>query len=143
MDADMTYESIVKPKSPDIENENWQPFHVPPQFTLGYAGVGYAHRQGFIVISAVEVAKDKDGIDLGAEYHVSISHNGGRCSSHDAHWILRQFDMEGSTEDNHVPHGVVRNFWKPVAENLIGIKCKCVDDENAIKENKGDFVWRT
>jgi hypothetical protein len=50
--------------------------------------------------------------------------------------------MQDSDEDNHVPGGFVRNFWKPVAEKLIGHVCPCKDNEPEMAENKGDFVWR-
>jgi hypothetical protein len=43
---------------------------------------------------------------------------------------------------NHVPSGRVRNFWRPVADHLSGYECPCVADEPAIREDKGDYVWR-
>ena len=97
------------------------------------------------VISAVEFVDD--GKVDGPEYHVSISrqhHSLGtrRCSSTEARWVLVQFGMDGALEDNHVPSGAVRNFWRPVAESLVGRECLCVADENAIREDRGDFVWR-
>ena len=45
-------------------------------------------------------------------------------------------------EDNHVPGGFVRNFWRPVADRFSGYECACVATEPAIVEDKGDFVWR-
>ena len=98
------------------------------------------------VISAVEFIDD--GKVDGPEYHLSISRQHRtlgtrRCSSTEARWVLVQFGVEGALEDNHVPGGKVRNFWVPVATNLIGRECICVADENAIREDKGDFVWRT
>lgn len=48
----------------------------------------------------------------------------------------------GWEEDNHVPYGIARNFWRPLAENLVGIECKCKEEEPAIVEDKGDYVWR-
>jgi hypothetical protein len=97
------------------------------------------------VISAVEFIDD--GKVDGPEYHLSISRQHPtlgprRCSSNEARWVLVQFRMDGAHEDNHVPHGLVRNFWKSVATNLIGRECLCVQNENAIREDKGDFVWR-
>lgn len=102
------------------------------------------------VLSAVEVARDADGIDRGPEYHVSISSvdfaaanpKPKRCQYLDAVWVLKQFKLESAEEDNHVPGGVVRNFWRTVAEPLIGLECACKADEPAIREDKGDYVWR-
>jgi hypothetical protein len=113
---------------------------------MGYATRAFAHREGFLVLSAVEVAADADGIDRGPEYHLSFSKEVAgfkvRCDTNDAVWLLREFELEGAEEDNHVPHGFVRNFWRPVAENLVGMECACKEDEPAIREDKGDFVWR-
>lgn len=50
--------------------------------------------------------------------------------------------LEGAEEDNHVPHGKVRNFWRPVAELLVGKECECKAEEPVIREDKGDFIWR-
>jgi len=97
------------------------------------------------VLSAVEVASDKDGIDRGPEYHISISKfdrfgHPGMCSAEEAAWVLMQFGCEGAEEDNHVPGGFVRNFWRPVADPLVGMECECKDTENV--EVVGDFVRR-
>jgi len=98
-----------------------------------------------LVISAVEFISD--GKVDGPEYHLSISRQHRtlgtrRCSSNEARWVLVQFGMDGAHEDNHVPHGLVRNFWRPVADSMVGRECLCVADENAIREDRGDFVWR-
>jgi len=100
---------------------------------------------GIAVFSAVEVVNDSEG--KGPEYHVSISKAGPggtrvRCDSNDANWALAQLGVTGWDEDNHVPHGIVRNFWRTVAEPLIGKECSCKDTEPVIRENKGDFIWR-
>jgi hypothetical protein len=111
--------------------------------TLGYPVEAWEHTSGLFVLSAVEVAVDKPGeTPLGPEYHLSISMNGGRCSSADALFVLAAFGLSDAKEDNHVPNGHVRNFWRYVADNLSGYECACVDNEPAIKEDKGDFVWR-
>ena len=95
------------------------------------------------MFSAVEVAKDADNIDRGPEYHISISKDGRRrCTRSEAIQVLKQFNLDGAEEDNHVPYGIVRNFWRPVAENLVGLECACKKDEPAIVEDKGDYVWR-
>lgn len=134
--------SIIKPKSP--LHSGWMNIPgLPASLSLGYESYGFLHpATGLRVISAVEVANDGDGIDKGPEYHISISKDGKRCSSAEAAWVLNQFGLEGSEEDNHVPNGFVRNFWRPVADNMVGIECKCKDSEPAIVEDKGDFVWR-
>lgn len=120
-------------------------------FTLGYPCHRWYHEKTKLqVLSAVEVARDADGIDRGPEYHISITtvdferRNPGpkRCSFQDSKWALKQFGLEGAEEDNHVPGGVARNWWRTVAEPLIGLECACKADEPAIREDKGDFVWR-
>jgi hypothetical protein len=97
------------------------------------------------VISAVEVTDQSEA--NGPEYHLSISRQHRtlgprRCTSDQARWVLVQFRLDGALEDNHVPGGQVRNFWRPVADNLVGRECACVADENEIREDKGDFIWR-
>jgi hypothetical protein len=94
-------------------------------------------------LSAVEVV---DGAGK-PEYHVSIAkeHANGqkkRCTSNEARWVLEQFGMEGGEEDNHVPGGYVRNFWRPVADSKAGMECPCKEDEPVIREDGGDFLWR-
>jgi hypothetical protein len=117
------------------------------RYSMGFPSRAFFHDESSLaVISAVEVASEP-GMDKGFEYHISISKQyrdgtRGRCSSNEAKWVLRQFGLDGSEEDNHVPHGFVRNFWRPVAETLVGIECPCKEEEPAIREDKGDFVWR-
>jgi hypothetical protein len=95
------------------------------------------------VISAVEVASEAPGLPaLGPAYHLSVSRFGQRCTSADALWVLAQFDLVDAKEDNHVPGGQVRNFWRYVADNLSGHECACVDVEPEIREDRGDYVWR-
>lgn len=135
-------ESIIKPLRP--KTSGWRALPSPPSWvTLGYAGETWVHLATRIyVISAVEVAVDDDGVERGPEYHVSISRNGGRCSTQAARDVLRQFGADGAEEDNHVPSGIVRNFWLPVAEALIGQECACKADEPAVREDRGDYIWR-
>lgn len=109
-----------------------------------YPARAFLHqRSNLAVISAVEVASDED---KGPEYHISISKQllsgPQRCTSDEARWVLGQFGLEGAEEDNHVPGGKVRNFWRPLATGLIGKECECKADEPAIVEDKGDFIWR-
>jgi len=136
-------ESIIKPKQPG--GKGWVILPKPPDFvSMGYEAEAFEHPvEQLTVISAVEVAKAEPGErELGPEYHISISSYGGRCTTAQAVWALNQFDLNDATEDNHVPSGLVRNFWRPVADNLSGYECPCKDHEPAMKEDNGDFVWR-
>ena len=102
----------------------------------------YDHPLGYRAISSVEVMNDPGEPPLGPEYHLSISQAGRRCSSQDAAHIKKVFGLEDAKEDNHVRGGVARDFWRPVADHLSGYECPCQDSELAIREDKGDFVWR-
>lgn len=137
-------DSVIKPKRPS--GPGWRRsarWSCPPQLAeLGYPVEPWEHTSGLFALSAVEVANEPGKPALGPEYHLSISMNGQRCTSADAAWVLAQFDLSDAKEDNHVPSGRVRNFWRPVADNLSGYECHCVDDEPALIEDKGDFVWR-
>lgn len=133
--------SVLRPK-----DDGWRELPCDKRFSMGYPARMYFHvRTCIAVISAVEVADDGK-IDKGPEYHISISKQTiagpRRCDSNDSKWVLDQFGMDGAEEDNHVPHGVVRNFWRPVASGLVGLECECKAEEPAIREDKGDFVWR-
>lgn len=126
------------------------PIH-PSLLRAGYPVERWLHYGTNIqVLSAVEVAKDKDGSSNGPEYHLSVSRmtfpNGRftpeRIDTNAAKWVLAEFGLDGAEEDNHVPHGIVRNFWRPVASGLVGKECRCKAEEVVIRENKGDFIWR-
>jgi hypothetical protein len=133
--------SVLRPKG-----RGWRELPCNKQFTMGYPGRLFFHKEtALAVISAVEVADDGK-IDKGPEYHVSISKQTvlgtSRCDSNEAKWVLEEFGLDGAEEDNHVPNGVVRNFWRPVANRFVGLECDCKAEEPAIVEDKGDFVWR-
>ena len=136
--------SVIPPKRPKGDGWEYKGI-VPNHVTLGYEGHYWFYpKQSIFVISALEVAQDKDGFSVGPEYHISISKgHGKRCNRNEARFALKAFGMEDSKEDNHVPGGYVRNFWMPVAEKYVGRECECVKTENTIKEDKGDFEWRT
>ena len=125
----------------------WDEIPVNPRvLELGGVARMFLHaRDAIAVISAVENVYD-GRVDKGAEYHLSISRQTPsgprRCNSDTARWVLKQFGLEGAEEDNHVPGGVVRNFWRPVADRFVGLECECKAEEPAIVEDKGDFVWR-
>ena len=140
----MTEPVVVAPKRPREPGWVQIPFHgLPGLKSLGYPIEAWRHaKSGLSVLSAVEVAHDPGTPDLGPEYHISVSLSGERCSSAEALWVLHQFDLDDAKEDNHVPNGKVRNYWRPVADNLSGFECRCVGDEPAMREDKGDFTWR-
>lgn len=110
--------------------------------------VSWYHREyNLAVLSAVEVVNDPaEPVKKGPEYHISISKplpDGtavGRCSLAEAMWVLERFGLDGWEEDNHTPNGQVRNFWRPVAEPLVGIECECKERETVVVE--GDYVSR-
>ena len=141
---------IVKVLTP--KGNGWREIPMDKRYSLGFPSRAFIHKSNLAVISAVEVASEP-GMDKGFEYHVSISKqflqlsnlipaSSGRCDSNEAKWVLDQFGLEGAEEDNHVPNGLVRNFWRPVADALVGLECPCKDEEPAIREDKGDFIWR-
>lgn len=143
----MALPAIIQPLRPAAPG--WQRLPDPPRrISFGYDCEAWLHEHGLIVFSAVEVANEKDGIDRGPEYHLSMSKRvpgapqPARCSSAEATWILSEFQLAGAEEDNHVPHGLVRNFWRAVAQPLVGLECACKADEPAIVEDQGDYVWR-
>lgn len=139
-------ESIIKPKAP--KGTGWRDLGRKPDLTGGGFEVQawYYPDQGFFVLSAVEVARDADDIEKGPEYHISISDRSSgtpkRIDRNGARFVIKAFGMEDANEDNHVPFGVVRNYWMPVNESLVGHVCPCQDKEPAMVEDKGDFVWR-
>ena len=134
--------AVLRPKGSE-----WEEIPGANQFTLGFPCRSFWHkRSNLFVMSAVETVTG-DGPEKGPEYHISISKPGGpgvsgRCDSNDAGWVLDQFGMDGAEEDNHVPNGKVRNFWRPVASRFVGLECECKAEEPAIVEDKGDFIWR-
>ena len=131
--------SIIQPLRP--KGNDWTQLPVPTAiYSIGYPSEAWQYRDGLCVISAVEVMADED---KGPEYHLSVSKWGKtRCDSNEAKWVLAQFALEGAEEDNHVPNGIARHFWRTVAEPLIGLECECKADEPVICENKGDYIWR-
>jgi hypothetical protein len=140
--AGMVAPSIINPLQPS--GEGWKLIPTPQMPVQPNAVEVWKYKEKFAVISSVEMAEAEGvGSALELHYHVSISGAGRkRVDSNDATWVLSLFGMDGAEEDNHVPHGFVRNFWRPVNENRVGIECACKEDEPAIRENKGDFIWR-
>ncbi len=133
--------SVLRPRT-----RGWRELPCDKSVSLGYpARAFFYEKNSLAVISAVEVADDGK-IDKGPEYHISISKQTvlgpSRCDSNEAKWVLEQFGLDGAEEDNHVQGGVVRNFWRPVANRFVGLECECKADEPAIVEDSGDFIWR-
>lgn len=133
---------VIKPKRPTPPG--WRRIHYKVPGFGEIAHEVWAHDGARLgVISAVEVAAEAPGMaPLGPAYHISISRFGERCAAADAVWAIAQFGLADAQEDNHVPDGKVRNFWRYVADNLSGYACACVDVEPAIREDRGDYVWR-
>jgi len=135
-------QDIIEPRKP--RGPGWYCRGESPRvMQTGFTAYAWEHLpSNLYAISAVEVANRK----IGPEYHVSVSmqtpFGAGRCDRNAAKFVCKAFGMEDAEEDNHVPGGVVRNFWQPVAEGLIGSECPCKATEPAISENKGDYVWR-
>lgn len=137
---------IIHPKRPN--GPGWDDCgDIRRQLRTGYPVHMWYHAGNNVkVFSAVEVANDGPGsIEKGPEYHLSMSRplpNGepGRCPLPEAMWVLAQFGLQDAEEDNHVPSGRVRNFWRPVAEPLVGIECPCVETETLVVE--GDYAYR-
>ena len=128
-------ESALKPKLPN--NPAWK--CTEWESNTGYPALAFRHeRLGLQVISGVEIAEK----EIGPEYHISISKSAGnrprRCSMAEAQLVLKQFDAEGAKEDNH--SSIIRSFWMPVNQSLVGIECDCKGQESVIRE--GDFEWR-
>jgi hypothetical protein len=137
-------ESIIKPKVPKVLGSNTSGWvELENSISSSYPLQTFGHiPSGLRVLSAVEVVKEDGKLELGPEFHISISKNGKRCDSAEAAFVLHAFNCEDAKEDNHTPHGIVRHFWRPVADNLSGYECPCVSEEPAIVEDKGDYIWR-
>jgi len=140
---------ILEPLRP--RGKGWEPWpvlNVEP-VRQAYAIERWYHRgHEMQVMSGIEVSTEMAGfIPATPHYHISISKlryrdRPKRCSSADARWALEEFGADGALEDNHVPSGIVRNFWMPVAQDKIGKECACTETEPRIVEDKGDYVWR-
>ena len=138
--------SLISVKRPRLSGWREVPVAGSPMAAAGHPVRAFFHdKHALAVITAVEFIDD--GTVDGPEYHLSISRQHRtlgtqRCTSEEARWALVQFGIPEATEDNHVPGGLVRNFWRPVADPMVGRACLCVEGENAIVEDKGDYVWR-
>lgn len=141
--AGMTAENVVQPLRPT--GDDWR-FDGVAEIDVGngsFPSDVWTHRRGFRVFSTIEVMPDEVP-SKGPEYHLSMSRifmgRIVRVSSNEARYILSCFGLDGWEEDNH--SRLVRNFWRPVNENLVGLECPCKATETAVVEDGGDFVWR-
>lgn len=149
----MTHRSIVRPVEPvDADGDplpGWTRLGMlPMEFDVAV----WDHEFGVRVLTAVEVVEEAEHREAsGPHYHVSMTRwntrtGAGpyRIDSVDAAYVLREFfgGLEGWEEDNHVPGGQARNFWRPVADPRVGIECFCKKHEPKIVEDGGDYVWR-
>ncbi|HNP65945.1 MAG TPA: hypothetical protein PKH39_18600 [Woeseiaceae bacterium] len=134
----MSDEVIISPKRPPPHRKDWRLYDRGR--VLGYPAEKYLSKYGHVVITAVEVAEDDHRESVGPEFHISVTKFGERLPADEIPQILKLFDMEGADEDNHVPGGKARNFWKPVAEKFSGFVCPCKQNEPAVIES--DYVWR-
>jgi len=126
-------ESIISPKRP--KHDSWRLVRKLENLDGGIVEC-WLHSSGISVLSSVE-APEKI---LGAEYHVSVTKNGKRCTSNEGNFAIKAFDMEGADEDNHTL--IARNYWRPVADNLAEHVCECKKTEPKIVMDKGDFIYR-
>lgn len=78
-------------------------------------------------------------IDGKPQYHVSFSHQGQRINHGWMEPLLKQWNIESFEEDNHVPNGKVRNFWKSFDPEQKQCRCKDIEEPH---EEVGGYVWR-
>lgn len=97
-------------------------------------GFKYENSMGATAVSSVHEIEGKP------QWHVSFSHRGERIPQGWMEALLRQWGLEGWDEDNHVPNGRVRNYWRPVstADPLV---CPCKANEEPFEEH-GGYIWR-
>ncbi len=143
--------SVIQPLAP--KNVTWQ--EVPVEGPM--AASKYPVRRwiqwpqslqdlvGISIMSAMEVVADEPGGEEFPQYHISVScfDNRGksiRPSRDMAYEVLAAFGTDGFEVDNHVPNSTVWNFWRHVADPVIGKPCVCVKDETLVIE--GDYPWR-
>jgi len=125
------------------------PYFPPPGYedVRPYAIERWYHRGNEVqVLSAIEMVSGESPEPRG-EFHVSISglkHLASDCyriSESRARWALQQFNFTDYVQDNHVPAGKVRNYWRPIAENQNPV-CSCNEREPKVREMKRDYIWR-
>lgn len=98
----------------------------------------YDHLSGVRILSSVD-----DIPGSGPEFHVSASKNGGRLRAHEAVEVLAglasPFPWEEWEEDNHVPNGIARHYWRHT-DPTKRKPCPCKPNEKPTIE--GDYEHR-
>lgn len=115
----------IKPKSGSWKILGWEPYG---------QGFKYQNVMGVIAISSIHL------IDGKPQWHVSFSHQGQRIPQGWMESLLSQWGLQGWDEDNHVPNGKVRNYWKPVQKTDPQV-CPCKANEEPHLE-EGGYIWR-
>ena len=143
--------SVIQPLQP--KNMPWE--EIPVEGPLARAGFpvqrwiqwpgNYPGALGISILSAVEVVADEPGGEEFVQYHISVSGFDRsdtilRLSKTIADAAIAAFGVDGFEVDNHVPNSKVWNYWRHVADPLVGKECACVKDEKLIVE--GDYPWR-
>lgn len=98
------------------------------------------------VLSSVDWVGETEGGN-GWEYHVSVSRRTKtfrqRVASDDVvKMALEAFGMTEAREDNHVPNGVVRNFWLPVDGRPPHCDCETTEAPHPMGDGTTSAVWR-
>lgn len=125
--------NVIEPKRP--RHNSWK--HIDTIQSIDGGDIErWAHTSGLLVLTSVEAPEPH----IGAEYHISVTNRGQRCTSNQAKFALKAFGMEHSDEDNHTL--IARNYWQPVVDSKAEYVCPCKAKEPAIKLNKGDFIYR-
>ena len=128
--------SILPPKKPN--NNNWQLRYDMSRYVDGFECYSYQHRDGFVVMSGLEVMSHAGFYTNEPFYHVSITYFGQRCSNSAAKKMMRDFDMQDAEQDNHFP-GKARHFWLPVSDKLKGVPCPCKSNHS---QHEGDYSYQ-
>ncbi len=144
--AGIIAESIIKPLRPG--KGPWRQVELPAPCAHVELMERWCHPAGYNVLSAVENVSGELPGQFTLQYHISITkfpppdRDCSRCPEQEALWILSCFGLDGWEEDNHVPDGKARNYWRHVAEPDVGRECPCKESEPVVVEDKGDYIWR-
>lgn len=94
-------------------------------------------RGRFRVISGLgPMELPQSGGKIGPTWHASLARRGSRRPTNDeVRKFLRDFDLVGAEEDNHMP-GLARHFFQPVDPAYHGV-CDCKTTEATIVEPDG------
>lgn len=120
----------------------WREVPIPPRMaaTLDPDQLVSIWQRGKLrVVSELAQAELPDGSgEVGPQWFVSVSSQGGRPSAAQVERALRDFNMVGAEEDNHLP-GISRQFWLPV-DPARRVGCECKATEETVVEPDG-FTW--